>query len=161
MNQYYFRKVTKNDIARIVEVYNSNKKFLVNHLGDESIDASFINNELAEMERINFLSYVIIDAQKEIIVGVIDYKPKTTVYLSLIIIDSQYQGLGIGALAYSAFEKEMLQLGKQAIRIDVVNDYNDNVVGFWEKQGFISRKQIKLSWGKKQSKALVMEKALT
>ena len=64
MNQYYFRKVTKIDIARIVEVYNSNKKFLVNHLGDESIDASFINNELAEMERINFLSYVIIDAQK-------------------------------------------------------------------------------------------------
>ncbi|MGL6015517.1 MAG: hypothetical protein ACRCZU_05395 [Selenomonadaceae bacterium] len=78
MNQYYFRKVTKNDIARIVEVYNSNKKFLVNHLGDESIDASFINNELAEMERINFLSYVIIDAQKEIIVGVIDYKPNTS-----------------------------------------------------------------------------------
>jgi len=76
-------------------------------------------------------------------------------------IASQYQGIGIGALAYSAFEKEMLQLGKQAIRIDVVNDYNDNVVGFWEKQGFISRKQVKLSWGKKQSKALVMEKALT
>ena len=37
MNQYYFRKVTKIDIARIVEVYNSNKKFLVNHLGDESM----------------------------------------------------------------------------------------------------------------------------
>lgn len=37
MNQYYFRKVTKNDIARIVEVYNSNKKFLVNHLGNESM----------------------------------------------------------------------------------------------------------------------------
>ena len=91
MNQYYFRKVTKNDIARIVEVYNSNKKFLVNHLGDESINASFINNELAEMERINFLSYVIIDAQKEIIIGVIDYKPNTTVYLSLIIRKLQVQ----------------------------------------------------------------------
>ncbi len=160
MNSYSIRKVTKDDIGKIVEIYNSNEKFLRNHLGYKSIDDSFINHELVEMETGDFLSCIITDVHTADIIGVIDYKPDTTVYLSLIMIDKKYHKKGIGTLAYRLFEEEMLRLGKQSIRIDVVNDYEGNAVKFWENQGFIPQEQIKLNWGNKQSNALVMLKAL-
>lgn len=54
----------------------------------------------------------------------------------------------------------MLRLGKQSIRIDVVNGYDGNAVKFWENQNFIPQRQIELNWGYKHSNALVMLKAL-
>lgn len=160
MSSYSFRKVTKDDVCKIVEIYNSNDKFLINHLGCKSIDDSFINSELVEMEKAGFLSCVITDIQTEDIIGVIDYKPDTTVYLSLIMIDKKHHSKGIGTLAYRLFEEDMKRSGKQSIRIDVVNDYEDNILNFWGNQDFIPQKQIKLNWGNKQSNALVMLKEL-
>ena len=160
MNSYCIRKVTNDDVCKIVEMYNSNEKFLLNHLGYKSIDDSFINRELVEMETDDFLSCIITDVQTGDIIGVIDYKPDTTVYLSLILIDKKYHRKGIGTLVYRFFEEEMLRSGKQSIRIDVVNDYDGNAVDFWKKQDFIPHKQIKLNWGNKQLNALVMLKAL-
>ncbi len=160
MKAYSIRKVTKDDVCTIVEIYNSNEKFLVNHLGYKSVDDRFINNELVDMETAGFLSCVITDVETGNIIGVVDYKPDTTVYLSLIMIDKKYHNRGIGALVYNMFEEDMQRSGKQSIRIDVVNDYEGNVVDFWKKQGFIPQEQIKLSWGNKQSNALVMLKAL-
>ncbi len=160
MSQYCIRKVTENDVTDIVRIYNSNKKFLINQLGQASINMNFIRQEMAEMEAMGFLSCIIIDTQTEASVGLIDYKPDDTVYLSLIMLDTRFQGNGIGAQAYHHFEEEMLLQGRQSIRIDVVNDYIGNVVSFWEKQGFIAQNEIQLSWGSKKSNALVMVKTL-
>lgn len=157
---YEIREATETDIKSIVRIYNSNAKFLVNHLGMESVDDKFILNEMQEMKMITFLSCVIIDLSTNMVIGVLDYKPDNTVYLSLLMIDSKHQKCGVGMSVYKQFEKNMHQLGKDSIRIDVVNDYIGNVVGFWKKQGFISKNEIKLSWGQKKSTAVVMIKSL-
>lgn len=67
---------------------------------------------------------------------------------------------GIGEEIYRLFEEKAKQNDCRKIRIDVVNDYSPNVVGFWKKQGFIAVEKILLTWGKKTSSALVMMKNL-
>lgn len=160
MYSYSIRESTDADIETIVGVYNSNDKFLVNHLGMKRIDAEFIIREMQEMKTAGFLSCVIIDVRTDSVIGVLDYKPDNTVYLSLMMIDAAYQQKGVGMQVYNQFEESMRQLGKDAIRIDVVNDYIGNVVVFWEKQGFVSQDKVQLSWGEKQSTAVVMVKNL-
>ena len=157
---YKIRAATKSDIDAIVSVYNSNTDFLVNHLGMELVDNKFVSNEMQEMKSMKFLSCVIIDSSTNTVIGVLDYKPDNAVYLSLMMIDSEHQKCGVGMSVYTQFEKSMHQLGKDSVRIDVVNDYIGNVVEFWEKQGFILKDEIKLSWGQKQSTAVVMIKRL-
>lgn len=157
---YEIREVTEADIKAIVRVYNSNTEFLANHLDMKSVDDKFILNEIQEMKTMAFLSCVIIDLSTNTVIGVLDYKPDDTVYLSLLMIDSKYQKCGVGMSVYKQFEKNMRQLGKNSIRIDVVNDYIGNVVGFWKKQGFISKNEVKLNWGQKQSTAVVMIRSL-
>lgn len=159
-DMYEMREAAESDINVIVRIYNSNTKFLINHLGVEAVDDKFIFNEMQEMKAMSFLPCVIIDLSTNVVIGIIDYKPDNTVYLSLMMIDSEYQKCGVGMSVYNQFEKNMYQLGKSSIRIDVVNDYIGNVVEFWKKQGFISKEEIKLSWGKKQSTAVVMIKSL-
>lgn len=158
MNLYEIRKASGDDIHKIVEIYNSNSIFLINHLGLEYVDETFISNEISEMKSMGFQFCVIADVQTGDIIGVIDFKPDTDVYLSLIMMDSKLHGKGSGTLVYRMFENEMLQSGKHSIRIDVVNDYDDNVVVFWKKQGFIPQDEIYLKWGNKNSKALTMIK---
>jgi len=46
-------------------------------------------------------------------------------------------------------------------RIDVVNDYEPNLIPFWQKLGFVSKRTDSLCWGAKRSQILVMEKQLT
>lgn len=160
MNLYSIRKATKYDVDKIVEIYNSNTKFLINHLGIEVVDHNFIKSEMTEMDKIGFISCVIFDKNTDEIIGVIDYKPDKTVYLSLFMINSSLCGKGIGSLAYRYFEDNMLLSKKRAIRIDVVNDYDGNAIVFWRKQGFVPQKEIQLKWGNKKSNALVMIKLL-
>ena len=161
MSLYNIREATEKDIDAIAKVYNSNYKFLVNHLGVEFVDNLFIANEMAEMRTAQFISCVIVDIQTNDIVGVLDYKPDDTVYLSLLMIDSKQQKSGLGSKVYKEFEESIRKLGKKAVRIDVVNDYVENVMGFWEKQGYVAKNEIKLSWGSKQSTANVMVKVFT
>lgn len=158
MNLYKIRKASIDDIHKIVEIYNSNKIFLVNHLGLEYVDEDFIGSEINEMKSMGFQSCVVADARTGDAIGVMDFKPDAYIYLSLIMIDSRFHGKGTGTLIYRMFENEMQQSGKYSIRIDVVNDYDDNVVEFWKKQGFIPKDEIHLKWGNKNSKALTMIK---
>lgn len=161
MNDYIIRNTTKNDIADITRIYNSNHKFLTNHLGIAFVNTDFITNEISEMQTMNFLSCVICDSQTDSIIGVIDYKPDDTVYLSLLMLDYSKQKNGNGQKIYKLFEDNMLKSSKRSIRIDVVNDYAENVVSFWEHQGFIPQNEIDLLWGNKKSRAIVMKKSLT
>lgn len=144
MSLYSIRKATENDINSIVKIYNSNKEFILNHLGLELVDDSFIRSEMVKMEAEGFLSCIIININTSEIIGVLDYKPDANVYLSLIMLDSKFHGKGLGTLAYNSLENDMLKSKKQSIRIDVVNDYDSNVVGFWKRLGFIPQKKFGL-----------------
>lgn len=160
MSRYIRRASTEDDIDRIVEIYNSNEEFLINHLGTNKIDSAFIRENMDLMSSVGFFTDVIIDTNTGVIVGVADYKPDDTVYLSLFMIDSAYQGKGTGGRIFKAFEKELADQGKTDIRLDVVDNYIGNPVGFWEKQGFKVSKKTVMSWGNKKLDALVMTKSL-
>lgn len=155
------RPATVQDAAAIVAVYNSNPGFLCAHLRRSAVDEAFVLREMAETAAAGFISAVVLDAVERAVIGVLDYKPADTVYLSLLMLRAAKQGKGAGTALYQDFEQVQRREGKREIRIDVVNDYPDNLVGFWQKRGFIPQRTIWLEWGGKRSRALVMKKPLT
>ena len=156
------RKITNNqsDIETALQIYQSNEKFLIQHLGRNSIDTEFLQNELKEMEEHGFVSNLILEGEKAI--GILDYgmQADKSVYLSLMILDSSVQRSRKGKSVYRAFENQVTKEGANSIRIDVVNDHEPNVIPFWKKMGFRGKRQDTLTWGDKTSKVLVMEKRL-
>lgn len=144
-----------------LRIYNSNPDFLRHHLGQEQISLDFIDEERREAA-IHGFGLRLISAQGRPI-GILDYmqRPDGYVYLSLLMLDSSMQKQGLGKRAYHAFEALVRRHGAQRIRIDVVNDYEPNLVPFWQKLGFRGTRSDSLSWGKKRSQILVMEKQLT
>ena len=125
-----------------------------------SIDEDFVAQEVLTMRKAGFYSSVIVDRENSMVQGVLDYKPEKKVYLSLLMLSADLQGKGEGSDIYSQFEMKMIQDGRDSIRIDVVNDYQDNVVPFWKKHGFLEKEEVMLEWGNKKSGAVVMEKSL-
>lgn len=160
MKKYFTRNLCDSDYKQVVDIYNSNRQFLLKHLGVEQIDEAFIREEASTMSEVGFKSCVIVDIDSQLVQGVIDYKQDKEVYLSLFMLSADLQGKGIGTDIYSCFEQEMKRGKSDSIRIDVVNDYNGNVVPFWEKNGYIKHDNITIEWGKKKSNAVVMRKTL-
>ncbi len=158
MEKFFIRKMGMEDIDVAVAIYNSNRDFLIHHLCKEKIDREFIVNELKEMQDHGFKSNLVLDGDKAI--GIIDYMHMENgyVYLSLMMIDRLQQHKGIGTALYKYFEETVMENGAKEIRIDVVNDYEGNVVPFWERMGFVGEKEDELTWGEKTSRVLVMKK---
>ena len=52
------------EIKLALEIYNSNSDFLIHHIGNSSVDESFIRNEFAEMEEHGFTSNLIMDGEQ-------------------------------------------------------------------------------------------------
>ena len=142
------------------DIYNSNRDFLIHHVGKDHIDNHFIINEITEMEQHGFTSNFIIENGKPI--GVLDfiYEPSGYVYLSLLMLDKSVQREKLGTASYKYFEKEMISRGATIIRIDVVNDHTPNVILFWESMGFKGQNEDQLTWGEKTSTVLVMKKSI-
>lgn len=160
MKEYDFKKADWPDAPHIVAVYNSNPRFLKNHLGQTAIRDGFIVEELEEMKRAGFISEVIIEKASGAIVGVLDYRPDQEVYLSLLMLHSDVHGNGLGTYIYKVFEEKMIQQNKSSIRIDVVDDYVGHAMPFWKRLNFYSVKSVELTWGDKTSRACVMRKKL-
>lgn len=158
MESFVIRKVTEDDMDRIVEIYNSNTEFLKTHLGKDEVNMSFVKQELAEMKRLDFVSCVI--EKKENIVGIMDYQERDCVYLSLLMLDARERGQGLGRTCYRQFESMMKARNRKCIRIDVVSENSENLLSFWENIGFIQNGKIKLFWGEKESEAVVMKKII-
>ncbi len=156
MSNFIIRDAVEKDYGDIVKIYNSNKDFLIHHLGVEHVDEAFIKREIATMKAVGFRSSVIVNQEDLSVQGVLDYKPEREVYLSLIMLASNLQGKGIGTDIYFQFETDMIKDGATSLRIDVVNDYQDNLVSFWSKRGFRQAENIVLEWGNKKSNAVVM-----
>lgn len=157
MDNYIIDTVDQNDISKIIDIYNSNKTFLENHVGISKVSKDFIVNEIEEMNNIGFSSLVI-KSNEGNIVGMCDFKIGDEVYLSLLIIDAKLKGNGLGRVIYNQLEKIFKTKNSKRIRIDVVYDYEENVLGFWEKQGFVPSEEIQLEWNGYKSKAIKMYK---
>lgn len=158
MEKYIIRSAQENDYCNMVEIYNSNREFLFHHLGIDAVDDDFVVQEVSTMYKAGFHSCVIVDQKSLAVEGVLDYKPNSEVYLSLFMLSADLQKKGLGSNIYLQFERKMIEDGKKSIRIDVVNDYQGNVVPFWKKQGFSEKETIMLEWRNKKSNAVVMRK---
>ena len=53
---FYVDLVESRDLNDIVEVYNSNKQFLLNHTGSDMVEYKWVTEELELMKRTNFCS---------------------------------------------------------------------------------------------------------
>ena len=157
---YIFRDLQAADLCRVVEIYNSQPQFLLHHLGRTAVDADFIAAEAAEMERVGFRSAVICTAGGDVI-GTLDHRAGEEAYLSLLLLAAEVQGQGHGRAVYGQLEAELKAAGCRRIRIDVVDDYPENVLAFWQKLGFVAAERICLCWGGKTSAAQVLRKELS
>ncbi len=157
--EFVFEKIEEEDLDRIVEIYNSNEKFLTNHIGLSKIDKDWVENELLETKRAGFISHKIIDLESSSLIGFIDFKIGNEIYLSLLMLGREYSGRGIGRVVYKLFEKNICT-NSNTIRIDVVSDYNNYILKFWEKLGFAYDDNIKIKWNNKVLDALLMRKEL-
>ena len=61
---------------------------------------------------------------------------------------------------YHQLERKFKEEGAKKVLIDVVCDYEDYVVAFWEKQEFVPCGNIQLEWNGYHSKAVKMEKEI-
>ena len=154
------RPATPADVPRLVELYNSNPDFLKSHLGVEWVDSNFIQEELDEMAETGYRSCVLTDKEGGRVAALCDYKPGDETYLSLLMLDAAGKGMGFGRRAYGHLEAAFRQAGARRVRIDVVEDYEGNVIGFWEKQGFVFQEHITLRWGGHAMRAQTMKKEL-
>lgn len=159
MDNYKIDMITKNDINKILDIYNSNTSFLESHMGITNVSKEFIADEIEEMKNIGFNSLVIRNSEGNI-VGICDFKIAEEVYLSLLMIDSKQKRNGLGSRIYNQLEHIFKSEGANRVRIDVVYDYEDNVVVFWERQGFIHCEKIQLEWNGYKSNAIKMFKTI-
>ena len=159
MDKYTFSKVELNDIHKVVEIYNSNVSFLMAHMGISNISKEFVSNEINEMKSVGFISSVIKDNKGEII-GVCDFKIQEEAYLSLLMIHSKFKGNGLGKDIYNHLERVFKSKNVKRVRIDVVYDYEENVLGFWEKQGFVSKEKVELECNGHKYNATKMYKSI-
>ncbi|MCC5911286.1 MAG: GNAT family N-acetyltransferase [Clostridiaceae bacterium] len=152
--------IKNEDLQEIKEVYNSNPKFLFAHMDKDKIDIEWCIKEQEEMKEMNFKTLIIKAKVSGRIIGFIDYCLKEESYLSLLMLHSQYKNKGYGKEIYKAFEDYLKERKVRNIRIDVVYDYDETVLEFWEKRGFSRKEKIQLQWTDKTLDAIVMKKSL-
>ena len=160
MADFFIRELHPEDMPQVASIYNSNHAFLLNHLGAGSISLDFIRQEAAAMAEAGFHSCVIASSESQALVGVLDHRPGREAYLSLLMLVRDRQGQGLGRSIYQLYESEMQRLGCEVIRIDVVCDYPGNLLPFWQSLGFSACEPVRLKWGDRQSRAIVMRKKI-
>lgn len=148
--------ITKDDIENVVKIYNSNNKFLKEHLDKEEVDKEFIVKELKEMKKMNFDSFKVL--YNNITIGVCDVKFDSETYLSLLMIDNKFINNGFGSKAFYEIEKMSKEFNSKSIRIDVVYGYYSNITEFWIDKGFVIKEKVKFNWDKKSLDAYIMLK---
>lgn len=160
-NDFGVDYVKQDDLSEIVQVYNSNRKFLEAHMNKEKISEEWILEELKSMKEAGFYSSKIVVNSSSKIIGVMDYKLGEETYLSLMMLHNNLRGNGIGQMVFRAFEEYLKSLNSKSIRIDVVTDYDNSVFDFWNKNGFIKCIDVELNWTGKILSAVTMRKCLT
>lgn len=156
----YISLIENNDLLDILEVYNSNIKFLQAHMGDKSVDNKWLEEEIESMKEAGFYSCKVVAKKEEKIIGLLDFSLKEEAYLSLLMIHDSYKNKGYGKEIYLEVEKYIKANQCKSIRIDVVTNYDENVLAFWKLNGFKVIENIELNWTGKMLPAAVMKKYL-
>lgn len=152
--------IDSKDLNDITRIYNSNKVFLKSHIGKEIVTTKWVSDELNIMKNEGFYSYKVIQKESNEIVGLIDFKLGKETYLSLLMIDNNLRGQGIGMKVYKLFEIYSKYYNSESLRIDVVKNYDKYVINFWIKNGFKMIENITLNWNEKVLPAVVMKKGI-
>lgn len=155
---FKLRDATEGDFESLVKVYNSNESFLQSHLGVNAVDLEWLTSEFKQMLNSGFQPLVAVD-KDDVIIGLIDYKDGSEIYLSLLMLDSCQLSIGIGRRIYEAFENEYCYDSK-SIRMDLVSNYNVGVEHFWKSNGFKIVERLKLEWNGRELDAMKMKKYL-
>ncbi|MFQ9310508.1 MAG: GNAT family N-acetyltransferase [Paraclostridium sordellii] len=159
-DKFYLTKITIKDYEEIIKIYNSNEQFLNIHQDTKSITTDWLDKEMKTMKKEGFLSYKIVEKTSNQIIGIIDFKISNQSYISLIIIHRNHQNKGLGKEVYNLIENYLKQRNSLSIKIDVVKNYNKNVINFWLENGFEIIEEISLNWNGKVLNALTMEKII-
>lgn len=157
---FYITLVEDRDIKDILKVYNSNQYFLQNHMGTDNVTYKWISNEVESMKLEGFNTYKVVEKNSHMIIGIIDLKIANETYLSLLMLNSNYKGKGLGKKIYKSLEQYVKSLDSKCIRIDVVINYDNNVLEFWIDNGFEKVENIELNWTGKSLPAVIMKKSL-
>lgn len=160
-NDFYIELSSDNDADEIAGVYNSNKHFLINHIDRESVTNKWVKDELKSMKDVGFYSCKIVEASSGKIIGIADFKIDVETYLSLLMIHGSYKAIGLGRRVFNEIEGFSLSHKSKSMRIDVVVNYDSNVLDFWAKNGFFKFQDIALNWTGKLLPAVVMRKVLS
>lgn len=153
-------EISEEDSSEILEIYNSNKHFLVTHLDKKKVDLDWVIEELDKMRKMNYLTFKIIELSSGKVIGFIDFKLHEESYLSLLMIHNNFKNNGYGKEAYTLLEEHFLNESVRNVRIDVVYDYDNSVMKFWIDRGFNKVKNIQLQWDDQYLGAAMMKKAL-
>jgi ribosomal protein S18 acetylase RimI-like enzyme len=148
------------DLNGVIDVYNSNKSFLMSHMSKENVERQWMLEEFESMKRIGFHCCKIVDINTEKIVGVIDFKIDSETYLSLLMVHNDHKNKGLGNSVYQAFEEYVQSQNSKSIRIDVVTEYDDTVLDFWIRKGFVEYENMELNWTGKVLPAVTLKKIL-
>ncbi len=157
---FYIDTVENKDLNDIIEVYNSNKLFLINHIGTNKVSYEWIIEELESMKKMNFYSCKIVEKSLGKIIGIIDFKIDEETYLSLLMLHNDYKNKGYGKLIYQTLEEYARSLKSKSMRIDVVTNYDNFVLKFWTSIGFNKFKDIEMKWAGELLPAVIMKKIL-
>jgi GNAT superfamily N-acetyltransferase len=157
---FYIDLVENADINDVVEVYNSNRKFLQNHIGTDQVAKEWILDEIESMRKVDFYSCKIVEKNSGKLIGIIDFKIGEETYLSILMLHKDYKKKGLGSLVYKGLEKYAKSEESNRMRIDVVIGYDDAVLDFWTRNGFVKFKNIELNWTGKILPAVIMKKNL-
>ncbi len=157
---FYMEPVRQEDLDAVLAVYQSNKAFLMHHMGREFVTRAWLESELAAMAAAGFYSCKIAEHGALDITGIADFKIAEETYLSLLMLHGDRQGLGLGKQIYQAIEDYAKQHRSTSIRIDVVTGYEKDVFRFWRSRGFSDVQEVTLNWAGKSLRAMAMKKAL-
>lgn len=157
---FYVDLVEHEDLNDVIEVYNSNSNFLLNHMDTDKVTYEWILKELEVMKKANFYSYKVVEKSSDRLIGIIDFKTGEETYLSLLMLHNDYKNRGLGKLIIQAFENYVKSVGSKYMRIDVVTNYDDTVLDFWIRNGFDKFKDVELNWTGKILPAVIMKKSL-
>ncbi len=159
MENFILYDVSDINIDNVMQIFNSNEEFLLGNLDRPLIDRNFVINEICNMSNLGFITYILTDLNgKEI--GMCEYKIGYDVYISLLIVNKDFQNRGIGSQIYKLLESKFKSQGVQKISLEILED-GDRSKDFWTKLGFVLDEKTILEWDDKKIKAFRMIKDLS
>ncbi|WP_270181206.1 GNAT family N-acetyltransferase [Alkalihalobacillus sp. CinArs1] len=119
------------------EIFNRNPAYNVIAFDKETLDDSDLQEQYRDMKEFHTERYLV--KENDHVLGVIEYgmeSPRSRKpWLSLLIIDRQYQGRGYARKVYGLYESKMVEKGADLIQI-AVHAENSYALRFWRSIGF-------------------------